>query len=79
MTTWTLTEWEWAQLPLSAADVLVAQAHLGSALAVESCVGGFRLRALGVAGVVVLIGFFSDRLFLAGSRWLLRWRELPGS
>lgn len=29
--------------------------------------------------VVVLIGFFSDRLFLAGSRWLLRWRELPGS
>lgn len=29
--------------------------------------------------VVVLIGFLSDRLFLAASRWLLRWRELPAA
>lgn len=56
MTAWTLTEWEWAELPLSPTDVLAAQAHLGSALAVEPSTGGFRLRALGVAGMVALPG-----------------------
>lgn len=56
MTTWTLTEWEWAELPLAASDVLAAQAHLGSALSVEPTVGGFRLRAQGVAGLVALPG-----------------------
>ncbi|WP_224247628.1 McrC family protein [Hyalangium gracile] len=56
MTAWTLTEWEWSELPLSPSDVLVAQAHLGSALSVEPSVGGFRLRAQGVAGLVSLPG-----------------------
>lgn len=56
MTAWTLTEWEWAELPLSPADVLEAQAHLGPALSVEPCTGGFRLRAQGVAGLVALPG-----------------------
>ncbi len=56
MTAWTLTEWEWAELPLAASDVLAAQAHLGSALSVEPSVGGFRLRAQGVAGLVALPG-----------------------
>lgn len=56
MTAWTLTEWEWAELPLSPADVLEAQTHLGSALSVEPSVGGFRLRAHGVAGMVALPG-----------------------
>jgi 5-methylcytosine-specific restriction enzyme subunit McrC len=56
MTAWTLTEWEWAELPLSPADVLEAQTHLGSALSVEASVGGFRLRAQGVAGMVALSG-----------------------
>ncbi|MBN1206346.1 MAG: restriction endonuclease [Myxococcaceae bacterium] len=56
MTAWTLTEWEWAQLPLSPAEVLVAQAHLGSALSVEPSAEGFRLRAQGVAGMVALPG-----------------------
>jgi 5-methylcytosine-specific restriction enzyme subunit McrC len=52
--TWTITEWEWAELPLSAEEVLAAQAHLGSALSVEPSAGGVRLRAQGVAGVVAL-------------------------
>jgi 5-methylcytosine-specific restriction enzyme subunit McrC len=56
MTAWTLTEWEWAELPLSPADVLEAQVHLGPALSVEPCPGGFRLRAQGVAGLVALPG-----------------------
>lgn len=56
MTAWTLTEWEWAELPLSPADVMEAQTHLGSALSVEPSVGGFRLRAQGVAGMVALPG-----------------------
>jgi 5-methylcytosine-specific restriction enzyme subunit McrC len=56
MTAWTLTEWEWAELPLSPADVLEAQTHLGPALSVEPCTGGFRLRAHGVAGLVALPG-----------------------
>jgi 5-methylcytosine-specific restriction enzyme subunit McrC len=56
MTAWTLTEWEWAELPISASDVLAAQAQLGSALSVEPCVKGFRLRAQGVAGLVALPG-----------------------
>jgi 5-methylcytosine-specific restriction enzyme subunit McrC len=56
MTAWTITEWEWAELPLSPADVLEAQTHLGSALSVEPCAGGFRLRAQGVAGLVALPG-----------------------
>jgi 5-methylcytosine-specific restriction enzyme subunit McrC len=56
MTAWTLTEWEWAELPLSPADVLAAQAHLGSALSAEPSVGGYRLRAQGVAGWVALPG-----------------------
>ena len=56
MTAWTLTEWEWAELPLAASDVLAAQAQLGSALSVEPCVKGFRLRAQGVAGLVALPG-----------------------
>jgi 5-methylcytosine-specific restriction enzyme subunit McrC len=56
MTAWTLTEWEWAELPLSPADVLEAQTHLGSALSVEPCASGFRLRAQGVAGLVALPG-----------------------
>ncbi|MDY7230273.1 McrC family protein [Hyalangium rubrum] len=56
MTVWTLTEWEWAELPLSPADVLAAQGHLGSALAVEPSARGVRLRALGVAGMVALPG-----------------------
>lgn len=56
MTAWTLTEWEWTELPLSATDVLEAQAHLGSALSVEPSAGGFRLRAQGVAGLVALPG-----------------------
>lgn len=56
MTAWTLTEWEWTELPLSPADVLEAQAHLGSALSAEPSVGGFRLRAQGVVGMVALPG-----------------------
>jgi len=56
MTAWTLTEWEWAELSLSPADVLEAQAHLGPALSVEPCAGGFRMRAQGVAGLVALPG-----------------------
>jgi 5-methylcytosine-specific restriction enzyme subunit McrC len=56
MTAWTLTEWEWTELPLSASDVLEAQAHLGSALSVEPSASGFRLRAQGVAGLVALPG-----------------------
>ncbi len=56
MTTWTLTEWEWAELPLSPEEVLAAQTHLGSALSVEPSSGGFRLRAQGVAGLVALPG-----------------------
>lgn len=56
MTAWTLTEWEWTELPLSPADVMEAQAHLGAALSVEPCATGFRLRAQGVAGLVALPG-----------------------
>jgi 5-methylcytosine-specific restriction enzyme subunit McrC len=56
MTPWTLTEWEWAELPLSPADVQVAQAHLGPALSVEPTARGFRLRTHGVAGLVSLPG-----------------------
>lgn len=56
MTAWTLTEWEWAELPLSPADVLEAQTHLGSALSVEPFAGGFKLRTHGVAGLVALPG-----------------------
>lgn len=56
MTVWTLTEWEWAELPLSPAEVLAAQSHLGSALSVEPSARGFRLRAQGVAGMVSLPG-----------------------
>ncbi|WP_225414605.1 McrC family protein [Stigmatella hybrida] len=56
MTPWVLTEWEWAELPLSAEDVLAAQSHLGSALSAEPSAGGFRLRAHGVAGMVALPG-----------------------
>jgi 5-methylcytosine-specific restriction enzyme subunit McrC len=56
MTAWSLTEWEWTELPLSAADVQAAQAHLGTALSVEPTAGGFRLRAHGVAGLVSLPG-----------------------
>jgi 5-methylcytosine-specific restriction enzyme subunit McrC len=54
MSVWTLTEWEWTELPLSPADVLEAQTHLGAALTVEPSSGGFRLRTQGVAGMVAL-------------------------
>lgn len=56
MTAWTLTEWEWTELPLSPAEAQAAQAHLGTALSVEPTAGGFRLRAHGVAGLVSLPG-----------------------
>lgn len=56
MTAWTLTEWEWTELPLSPAELQAAQAHLGTALSVEPTAGGFRLRAHGVAGLVSLPG-----------------------
>ncbi|HEX8704169.1 MAG TPA: restriction endonuclease [Myxococcaceae bacterium] len=56
MTAWSLTEWEWTELPLSVADVQAAQAHLGPALSVEPTPGGFRLRAHGVAGLVSMPG-----------------------
>lgn len=56
MTAWTLTEWEWTELPLSPAELQAAQAHLGPALSVEPTAGGFRLRAHGVAGLVSLPG-----------------------
>jgi 5-methylcytosine-specific restriction enzyme subunit McrC len=56
MRAWTLTEWEWAELPLSPADMVEAQAHLGAALSVEPSPRGFRLRAQGVAGMVALPG-----------------------
>ncbi|ADO68308.1 5-methylcytosine restriction system specificity protein McrC [Stigmatella aurantiaca] len=56
MTPWVLTEWEWAELPLSAEDLLAAQSYLGSALTAEPSARGFRLRAHGVAGMVALPG-----------------------
>lgn len=63
-------------LLLVSAELLISRNGLGYLISFYGETADYGAMFAAVT-VVVLIGFLSDRLFLAASRWLLRWRDLP--
>jgi NitT/TauT family transport system permease protein len=63
-------------LLLVAAEMMISRNGLGFLISYSGETGDYANMFAAVL-VVVAIGFFSDRFFLALMRWSLRWRDLP--